>query len=87
MKSNLALTTGLAATCLGLAGCGGGYTTTSYPTTPLAPPTTQLDTASVLSIIQTTTSETREPFQVDDGAVAITPAEDETGTPIPVSGA
>jgi hypothetical protein len=41
-----------------------------------------LDTAAVLAIVQTKTSETADPFQVDNGAVAVTPVGDETSTPI-----
>jgi hypothetical protein len=34
--------------------------------------------AAVLAIVQTRTSETTEPFAVDNGAVTVTPADDET---------
>jgi hypothetical protein len=46
--------------------------------------TLQLDTASVLAIVQTKTSETAAPFQVDASAVEIIPVSDETGSPISV---
>jgi hypothetical protein len=46
--------------------------------------TMDLDTAGVLAIVQTKTSETAAPFQVDDGAVAVTPVGDETSAPIGV---
>jgi hypothetical protein len=50
-------------------------------------PTEELDTAGVLSIVQTRTSETATPFMVDGGAVGVTPADDDTSLPIPVNGA
>jgi hypothetical protein len=50
------------------------------------PPTMDLDTAAVLVIVQTKTSETTEPFQVDGGLVAVTPVGDETSAPISVDG-
>jgi hypothetical protein len=43
-----------------------------------------LDTAAVLVIVQTKTSETAAPFAVDDGAVAVTPVGDETSPPLSV---
>jgi hypothetical protein len=46
--------------------------------------TMNLDTAAVLVIVQTKTSETADPFQVDGSAVAVTPVGDETGAPISV---
>jgi hypothetical protein len=46
--------------------------------------TMDLDTGAVLVLVQTTTSETTEPFQVDGAAVAVTPVGDETGLPIMV---
>jgi hypothetical protein len=48
--------------------------------------TMDLDTAAVLAIVQTKTSETADPFQVDNGAVAVTPIGDETSAPISVEG-
>jgi hypothetical protein len=48
--------------------------------------TMDLDTAAVLAIVRTKTSETADPFQVDNGAVAVTPIGDETGAPISVDG-
>ena len=46
--------------------------------------TKDLDTAAVLAIVQTKTSETADPFAVDDAAVAVTPIGDETSSPISV---
>jgi hypothetical protein len=43
-----------------------------------------LDTAAVLTIVQTKTSETAEPFQVDNGAVTLVPVGDETSSPISI---
>jgi hypothetical protein len=85
MKAKIALWIGATALgCMALAGCGGSNNTASNP--PPAAPTTQLDTAEVLAVVQTKTSETTAPFQVDNGAVAVTPTGDETGEPISVDG-
>ena len=46
--------------------------------------TKDLDTAAVLAIVQTMTSETAEPFQVDGGLVAVIPVGDQTSSPISV---
>jgi hypothetical protein len=46
--------------------------------------TMDLDTAAVLAIVQTMTSETTSPFAVDGGLVAVTPVGDETSAPISV---
>jgi hypothetical protein len=46
----------------------------------------ELDTAAVLAIVQTKTSETAEPFQVDNGAVEVIPVGDQTSAPISVDG-
>jgi hypothetical protein len=46
--------------------------------------TMQLDTAAVLAIVQTQTSETAEPIQVDAFAVEVIPVFDETSGPISV---
>lgn len=74
--------------CLALGGCGSGESSASAaPPTSTPMPTEDLDTASVLSIVQTRTSETSTPFMVDGGAVAVTPADDDTSLPIPVKGA
>jgi len=73
-----------------LAGCGGnhGGTTpvTNMPAAPPKPPATmkELDTAAVLAIVQTMTSETAAPFEVDNGAIAVTPVGDETSSPVGV---
>jgi hypothetical protein len=72
-----------------LAGCGGSehmpVQTSGGPSPPSPPPTTMdLDTAAVLNIVQTQTSETAAPFEVDNGAVAVTPMGDETSSPISV---
>jgi hypothetical protein len=91
MKARLALSiVGAAVSCLWLAGCGGGnhgaYMPPVQPSMPAPPPvmTMDLDTAAVLAIVQTKTSETAAPFQVDGGAVAVTPVGDETSAPISV---
>ena len=47
--------------------------------------TKDLDTAAVLAIVQTMTSETAEPFQVDGGLVVVTPVGDQTSSPISVN--
>lgn len=54
------------------------------PPPPPPPPTKDLDTAAVLAIVQTQTSETSNPFEVDDGAVAVTPQGDEMSSPMSV---
>lgn len=87
MKSRIALLS-TAAACLALASCGGGGSMgvpPSPPSPPTPPPMTmQLDTAAVLAIVQTQTSETASPFQVDASAVEVIPVSDETGSPISV---
>ena len=76
--------------CRLLAGCGGGNHGSSMPPmqTGMPPPppvmTMDLDTSAVLVIVQTKTSETADPFQVDGAAVAVTPVGDETSAPISV---
>jgi hypothetical protein len=98
MKHRIALMIGCAAlSCAVLAGCGGDHHGMAMqpappskpqpppPPPPPPPPTTMdLDTAAVLSIVQTKTSETADPFQVDGGAVAVTPVGDETSAPLSV---
>jgi hypothetical protein len=96
MKLRIALLmSGTAAVCIALASCGGSGA--SPPSTaPLAPPpappaapppvTMDLDTAAVLAIVQTMTSETAQPFQVDNGAVEVIPVGDETSAPISIDG-
>ena len=94
MKPRIALLiSSTAMVCMALASCGGsGYS--APPVTPPAPPaappppvTMNLDTAAVLAIVQAKTSETAEPFQVDNGAVEVIPVGDETSAPISVDGA
>jgi hypothetical protein len=75
--------------CTLLAGCGGSHhspvqTGGGPPPPPPPPPTKDLDTAAVLAIVQTQTSETTDPFEVDDAAIAVTPMGDETSSPISV---
>lgn len=91
MKDRIALLVGGAAvSCTLLASCGGGnHGTSMQPTQPSMPPpppvmTMDLDTAAVLAIVQTKTSETADPLQVDGAAVAVTPVGDETSAPIGV---
>lgn len=72
-----------------MVGCGGSnhmpvQTSGGTPPPPPPPPTKDLDTAAVLAIVQTQTSETTDPFEVDNAAVAVTPVGDETGSPISV---
>jgi hypothetical protein len=54
------------------------------PPPPPSPNTKDLDTAAVLGIIQTQTSETADPFEVDNAVVAVTPVGDETSAPVSV---
>ncbi len=91
MKDRIALLIGGAAvSCAVLAACGGDNHGMSMQPPPSAPPppppmmTMDLDTAAVLAIVQTKTSETAEPFQVDGAAVAVTPVGDETSAPLSV---
>lgn len=74
--------------CALLAGCGGDHQTGGGPPPPPPPPPTpmtkDLDTAAVLAIVQTQTSETADPFEVDNAAVAVTPIGDETSSPVSV---
>ena len=71
-----------------LAGCGGDRRTSGGPPPPPPPPppsmTKDLDTAAVLAIVQTQTSETADPFEVDNAAIAVTPIGDETSSPVSV---
>ena len=88
MKAKSALSIGGAVlSCMVLASCGSDHHGASMPPAPPPPPMTMdLDTAAVLAIIRTKTSETADPFQVDNGAVAVTLIGDETGAPISVDG-
>jgi hypothetical protein len=96
MKPRIALLiSSTAVVCMALASCGGSGTTVpraappAPPAPPAAPPppvTMDLDTAAVLAIVRTKTSETAEPFQVDNGAVEVIPVGDETSAPISVDG-
>jgi hypothetical protein len=74
--------------CSLLASCGGSnhtpVQTSGGPPPPPPPPTKDLDTAAVLAIVQTQTSETSDPFEVDNAAIAVTPVGDETSSPISV---
>jgi hypothetical protein len=89
MKARSALSiSGAALSCMVLASCGGDRRGASMPPAPPPPPpppvTMDLDTAAVLAIIRTKTSDTADPFQVDNAAVAVTPIGDETSAPISV---
>jgi hypothetical protein len=93
MKARSALSIcGAALSCMLLASCGGDRHGASMP--PPAPPppppppqmTMDLNATAVLAIVQTKTSDTADPFQVDNGAVAVTPIGDETSAPISVDG-
>jgi hypothetical protein len=74
--------------CTLLASCGGSdhtpVQTGGGPPPPPPPSTKDLDTAAVLAIVQTQTSETADPFEVDNAAIAVTPMGDETSSPISV---
>jgi hypothetical protein len=58
------------------------------PPPPPPPPVTDLDTAAVLAIVQTMTSESAAPFEVDvsatSGGTVVTPVGDETSLPMSV---
>ena len=89
MRSKIHFLTVGAALSLLLGACGGGRGGSmppAMPMPPMPPPTMtmNLDTAAVLVIVQTKTSETAAPFAVDDGAVAVTPVGDETSPPLSV---
>jgi hypothetical protein len=90
MKAKIALWIGgMALGCMALASCGGGGNSTANnppATTPPPAATEQLDTAEVLAIVQTKTSETSKPFQVDNGAVLVIPPDDVVSAPITVDG-
>lgn len=86
MNARIGVLIGAAMSCALLAACGGsnhgGTPVTMMPPPP--PSTKDLDTAALLAIIQTQTSETADPFEVNDAAVAVTPKGDETSAPISV---
>jgi hypothetical protein len=93
MKARITLLiSGTTVVCMVLASCGGnrgGAPPTAPPAPPSAPAppmTMDLDTAAVLAIVQTKTSESTSPFAVDGGLVAVTPVGDETSAPISVDG-
>ena len=85
MKTNIALLSVGAALNLLLGGCSGSHGAYMPPAPPGMPSTMNLDTAALLGLIETKTSETAQPFAVDNGAVAVTPAGDETSAPISVN--
>jgi hypothetical protein len=88
MKARNLLSIGMTALCCVLASCGGSNHGAPMqmvgPPPPPPPMTKDLDTAAVLAIVQTQTSETADPFEVDNAAVAVTPQGDETSAPINV---
>jgi hypothetical protein len=87
MKARIAFLIGTATLSCGLASCGGsnhGAPMQMGPPPPPPPMTKDLDTAAVLAIIRTQTSETADPFEVDNAAVAVTPIGDETSAPLAV---
>ncbi len=85
MKARIAFSIGAALSCTVLASCGGGEGhSASMPAPPAPPMTMDLDTAAVLAIVRTKTSDSAEPFEVDNAAVAVTPIGDETSAPISV---
>jgi hypothetical protein len=83
---NVFLMLGMAVGCMVLASCGHNDGNTGAMASPPPPATLELDTAAVLAIVRTQTSETTYPLQVDYGAVAVTPVGDETSSPISVDG-
>jgi hypothetical protein len=88
MKERMLLVMGAAAlSCAVLASCGGNDHHGALPgtVTPPPPATKNLDTAAVLAIVRTQTSETADPFEVDNAAVAVTPVGDETSSPVTVN--
>jgi hypothetical protein len=86
MRAKIALLMGGAALNLLLGGCGGGNRGADMPPAPSSMPNTMaLDTAALLGLIETKTSDTAQPMTVDNGAVAVTPAGDEAGVPISVN--
>jgi hypothetical protein len=87
MKAKFVFLIGAAVlSCSLLAGCGGDHH--GAPPTMMPPPppsmTKDLDTAAVLAIVRTQTSETADPFEVDNAAIAVTPVGDETSAPVSV---
>jgi hypothetical protein len=90
MNARIGFLIAAAMSCASLAGCGGSnhggtpVTMMPPPPPPPPPPTKDLDTAALLAIIQTQTSETADPFEVNDAAVAVTPKGDETSAPVSV---
>jgi hypothetical protein len=87
MKAKIAFLIGAAVvSCSLLASCGGDHH--GAPPTTMPPPTPSmtkdLDTAAVLAIVKTQTSETADPFEVDNAAIAVTPIGDETSAPVSV---
>ena len=89
MRSKIHFLTGGAALSVLLGACGGGRGGSmppAMPMPPMPPPTMtmNLDTAAVLVIVQTKTSETAAPFAVDGGAVAVTQVGDETSPQLSV---
>jgi hypothetical protein len=88
MKAKFAFLIGAAIVSCGLlASCGGDHHGAPPTTMPPPPPpsmTKDLDTAAVLAIVKTQTSETADPFEVDNAAIAVTPIGDETSAPVSV---
>lgn len=77
---------GIVAACIVVASCHGNRGSSGSASPPPTPTTMELDTAAVLAIVQTKTSETTEPIEVDNGAVTVIPVGDETSSPISVDG-
>ncbi|HTB87575.1 MAG TPA: hypothetical protein VK743_06475 [Steroidobacteraceae bacterium] len=83
----IALIIGTGVMSSALLGCGDDHRMGGGPPPPPPPPpsmTKDLDTAAVLAIVQTQTSETADPFEVDNAAIAVTPIGDETSSPLSV---
>ncbi len=73
-------------------GCGGGsgqaMTSPTAPTSPTNPPSsgggTQIYNVTDLQALAKTTSETSDPVTIDDNAVMLQPANDDTSDPVAV---
>ncbi len=73
-------------------GCGGGsgqaMTTPTTPTSPTNPPSsgggTQIYNVTDVQALAKTTSETSDPVAIDDNAVLLEPASDDTSDPVAV---
>ncbi len=84
MKSKKWLVAASACAAGSLVGCGGGEGS-SPPPLNIGPPQVQsFDTLQLLMLAQSP-SESAEPLPVDGGLLVVTPVNDETSDPIPVT--